>query len=75
MQKNIFLLGSDKGYTVKYSPLPEEDPEGEGKGRQRAIFYHISRVKYERVRSVRLTSLSDNWVILHSGTKLRSKSK
>ena len=40
-------LGQDKGYTVKYKPLPEGVPKGKVRGnsqRQRAIFDRIFRV-------------------------------
>ena len=26
----VSVLGQEEGYTVKYNPLPEEVPEGEG---------------------------------------------
>ena len=44
----VSLLGRDKGYTVKYFPLPEGVPEGKAWGnswRQRVIFDRISRVE------------------------------
>ena len=44
----VSVLGRDKGYTVKYNPLPEGVPEGEARGnswRQRVIFDRISRVE------------------------------
>ena len=28
----VSVLGRDEGYTVKYNPLPEGVPEGEGRG-------------------------------------------
>ena len=28
----VFVLGQDKGYTVKYNPLPEGVPEGKTRG-------------------------------------------
>ena len=28
----VFVLGRDKGYTVKYNPLPEGVPEGKAQG-------------------------------------------
>ena len=28
----VSVLGRDKGYTVKYNPLPEGFPEGEARG-------------------------------------------
>ena len=28
----VSVLGQDKGYTVKYNPLPEGVPEGEARG-------------------------------------------
>ena len=28
----VSVLGRDKGYTVKYNPLPEGVPEGESRG-------------------------------------------
>ena len=41
----VSVLGRDKGYMVKYNPLPEEVPEGKAlgnSGRQRVIFECIS---------------------------------
>ena len=43
----LAIIG-DKGYTVKYNPLPEGVPKGEARGnswRQRGIFDRISRVE------------------------------
>ena len=30
-KSNVFVLGQDEGYTVKYNPLPEVVPEGGAK--------------------------------------------
>ena len=41
---NISVLGQDKGFTVKYNPLPEEVPEGapEGKGLYVTVYPKLS---------------------------------
>ena len=31
-QHTVSVLGRDKGYTVKYNPLPEGVPEGKARG-------------------------------------------
>ena len=31
-RETVSVLGPDKGYTVKYNPLPEGVPEGEAQG-------------------------------------------
>ena len=44
----VSVLGRDKGYTIKYTPLPEGVPEGKSQGnsfRRRGIFDRISWVK------------------------------
>ena len=41
LSNTVSVLGQDEGYTVKYCPLPEGDPEGKAQGnsqKRRAMF-------------------------------------
>ena len=40
----VSILGRDKGYTVKYNPLPEEVPKGtiKGKGLYLTVYHDSS---------------------------------
>ena len=58
LQYTLSVLGRDKGYTIKYNPLPEGVPEGEARGnswRQRVIFDRLSQVEFKYRHFIILT--------------------
>ena len=48
LDHTVFILGQEKEYTVKPTPLPDGVPQGKCQGnccKRRAVFDHISQVR------------------------------